>query len=533
MDVSESYKQHPELDDHYDAICIGSGLGSLTTANLMARHGKKVLVLEKHYTPGGFTHVFKRPEYEWDVGLHYVGDAHKKGTMMYSLFKYLSDGKMEWADMGNVYDRIVFGKKSFDFVKGVTNFKDMLKQHFPEEKKAIDDYISILFKVNKSNQMYFMEKVLPESLRFFVSGLFRRSYLKYASKTTYEVLSSLTSNEELIGVIAGQYGDCGLPPRQSSFAIHAAIAKHYMTNGGSYPVKGSAEFFNTMAPQIIKAGGKVLTNAAVEEVLISNNTATGVRMKGGREINAKMVISGAGIGPTFNHLIAKENMDLFPMKDFRSVPPSTSHFCLYIGLNESSNDLNLPKANFWLYPDNYDHDRSIEHYLEDIENHPFPVTYISFPSAKDPDWENRYPGKSTIEIITLGPYDSVEQWADTRWKKRGEDYDAFKERFSQRMLDKLYEVMPHLKGKIDYYELSTPLSTRHFANYDRGEIYGVDHSPERFGLKTLRPKTAVKNFYLTGQDITTAGIAGAALAGVLTASAILKKNILMDIMKMR
>jgi all-trans-retinol 13,14-reductase len=375
--------------------------------------------------------------------------------------------------------------------------------------------------------------VLPDPIRFFVSGLFRRSYLKYASKTTYEVMRELTDNEELIGVLTGQYGDCGLPPRQSSFVIHAAIAKHYMSHGGCYPVGGSAEFFNTMAPAILSAGGKVLTNAVVEKVIIWNGKATGVKMKGGREIHSDIVISGAGIGPTFNHLIDSGDLDKFPIAEYKSIAPSTSHFCLYIGLKGTSEELQLPKANFWLYPENHDHDENIDHYLEDIENRPFPVTYISFPSAKDPDWANRYPGKSTIEIITLGPYSSVEKWADSRWKKRGEDYEAFKERFSRRMLDKLIEVMPHLEDKIDYYELSTPLSTRHFANYDKGEIYGIDHTPARFGLKSLRPATPVKNFYLTGQDITTAGIAGALFGGVLTASAILKKNLLMDAMKMR
>ena len=70
-----SYKQLT-LDPSWDAIVIGSGIGGLTAAALLSKHGgKRVLVLERHYTAGGYTHGFHRPGYEWDVGVHYIGDV--------------------------------------------------------------------------------------------------------------------------------------------------------------------------------------------------------------------------------------------------------------------------------------------------------------------------------------------------------------------------------------------------------------------------------------------------------------------------
>lgn len=533
MDLSQSYKQRPEIDDHYDAICIGSGLGCLTTANLMAKRGKKVLVLEKHYTPGGFTHVFSRPEYEWDVGVHYVGEVLKPGTMMYNLFQHLSNGEMKWADMGDVYDRIVFGNTTYDFVKGVGNFKEKMKSYFPNETKGIDKYVKELFAVNSATRTYFAEKILPETIRFFTSGLLRKSYLKYSNRTTKEVIGQCTNDPKLLAVLTGQYGDYGLPPSKSSFVMHAAVAKHYMGNGGAYPVGGSINFFKTIAPEILNAGGKAITNADVINVLVKNGTAIGVKMKDGREILSDTVISGAGLDVTLNKLLPKEELSKFPLEELKSVPHSVGHVSLYIGIKETSESLNLPKANFWIYPDNYDHDENVENYLKDPENTEFPVVYISFPSAKDPEFETRFPGKSTIEIITLAPYEWFTQWENSRWKKRGQEYDDYKEKMSLKLLDKLYERLPQLKGKIDYYELSTPLSTKHFANYEHGELYGLDHIPERYRIKALRPKTPIKNFYLTGQDILSAGIGGAGMAGVLTASSVLNKNIIFDLMKQR
>ncbi|MBP6732593.1 MAG: hypothetical protein KA149_11070, partial [Chitinophagales bacterium] len=106
------------------------------------------------------------------------------------------------------------------------------------------------------------------------------------------------------------------------------------------------------------------------------------------------------------------------------------------------------------------------------------------------------------------------------------DYTAFKEKLSQRLLEELYKKHPNLRGKIDHYELSTPLSTEHFVNYQYGEIYGIDHTTDRFDQKFLKAATPVKNLYLTGQDIVSCGVGGALFSGLITASAVTGKNLL-------
>ena len=122
----QSYKKRHKLADHYDTILIGSGMGSLTTAAILAKEGQRVLVLERHYTPGGFTHVFKRKGYEWDVGIHYIGEVQRPNSVIKRLFDYISNGQLQWADMGEVYDRIILGDRHYDLVKGVKNFTAQL-----------------------------------------------------------------------------------------------------------------------------------------------------------------------------------------------------------------------------------------------------------------------------------------------------------------------------------------------------------------------------------------------------------------------
>jgi all-trans-retinol 13,14-reductase len=216
-------------------------------------------------------------------------------------------------------------------------------------------------------------------------------------------------------------------------------------------------------------------------------------------------------------------------ENLQKVERSVAHSCLYIGLDGSPEELKLPKTNYWVYPGDLDHDGCVDRYLEDL-NAPFPVVYISFPSAKDPSWSERYPNKSTIDIITLVPYEAFADWEGSRWMKRGDDYDKLKENITNRLLEALFKQLPHLRDKVAYHELSSPLTTQHFVNYEKGEIYGLDHSPSRFRQRFLKPRTPIKNFYLTGQDIVSAGVGAALFSGVLTSSAMTGANIMKKVM---
>lgn len=526
----QSYKKNHELAAQYDTIIIGSGMGALTTAVILAKKGHKVLVLERHYTAGGFTHIFTRKGYEWDVGIHYVGSVEKDTSILKKTFDYITDSQLKWADMGEVYDRIVIGDKTYDFVKGVGNWTQKMISYFPEEEKAIHAYLDLVFKVSKTSRNFFVEKTLSPLWSTLLGRFMRAPYLKFSRQSTYDVLIKLTKNQELIKVLTGQYGDYGLTPKESSFAMHASLVRHYFS-GGFFPIGGSSQIVETVAKVLERLGSTILISAEVEQVLVENNTAVGVRMKDGKIFKAKNIISNAGIFTTYNSLLPKEVVLKNQMdKHLQKVRHSVAHVCLYVGLDGDPTALKLPKANYWLYPDKISHDDAVQNYVKDITQ-PFPVVYISFPSAKDPDWVNRYPGKSTVDIITLVPYEIFAPWEGERWKKRGEEYEALKEKIAQRLLEALYEKEPQLRGKVAYYELSSALTTKHFVNYEKGELYGLDHTSERFEQKFLRPQTPIKNFYLTGQDITTAGIGGAAFAGVLTAGVILKQDVMQEIMK--
>lgn len=501
------------LKGPYDAVVIGSGMGGLTSAAMLSALGWKVAVLEQHYTAGGYTHSYEREGYEWDVGLHYVGDMGAP-TQPRKLMDFLTGGRLQWASMGQVYDRFFIGEKVFDAVAGKQAFRDELVRRFPQEASAIDRYLGLLAQVKKAVPFFTMARMLKPWQRALATPLLKLLLPRTLSMSTGAVLAEITQNPELAAVLTAQWGDYGLPPSQSSFLVHALVASHYL-HGGYYPVGGSWRIAEAILPQIRAAGGEVFTYARVKQIIVEQGQTKGVLMEDGTRIDCGCVISSAGVVNTFEHLVpAAEVQRAGYTRQLKQVKPSASHLGVYIGLKHTAEELGLPKTNFWVYPD-ADYDGVLQRFMDDPEQ-PFPVVYISFPSAKDPDFARRYPGKATIEIVAPTNYAWFERWEDTIWGKRGEDYDAFKARLGERLMAVLYEKLPQLRGKVDYFEVSTPLSTNWFGAYQRGELYGLDHDPARFDQDWLSPRTRIKGLWLTGQDVVTCGIVGAMMAGVLT-----------------
>lgn len=523
MSTGTPYKR-ARIDDRYDTIVIGSGIGGLAAASLLARHGhERVLVLERHYTAGGFTHSFRRPGFDWDVGVHYIGEVHRPGSMLRRIFDHLSDGELAWADMGPVYDSIRLGDRRFDLVSGERALREKLIAEFPNEREGIEAYFALVRKVNVATQLYFAEKILPAKLAAIIGPALRYPALRHARRTTAEVVHGLVRDPELRGLLTAQWGDYGLPPSKSSFLIHAMVAAHYF-KGAAYPVGGASRIAETIIPSIERAGGAVVVRAEVTRILVEGGRAVGVTLEDGRTIRAARVISAAGAALTFGHLLPEEHRPIrTDAKGVNGIAPSVAHLSLYVGLEGTSEALGLPRNNVWVYP-SADHDGSFERMA--AADGPLPVAFLSFASARDPDFARRHPGHSTAEVVTFAPERWFKAWEGTRWGKRGEDYEARKRALTEQLLEVLYRELPQLRGKVVHTELSTPISTEHFAAHPHGEIYGLAHDVQRFDARWLRPATPIPGLYLSGADVVSAGVAGALMGGVLCASAMMGKNLL-------
>jgi all-trans-retinol 13,14-reductase len=223
-----------ELPARIDVIVIGSGMGGMTTAAILAKQGKKVVVLEQHDIAGGNTHTFNVNGFEFDTGLHYVG-AHLGGTKfspLRNLINYISNGKIKWAKMDSVYD--VACLENGEKVPIHCDWKILipsLKKEFPGEEEAIDAFFNFVRQTTARFPLFMMLKYVPRWLHSFLYPLLKKQ-LKLFSKTTSEVVDSITDNEKLKGVFSYLYGDFGDIPERGGFAMTAIIWEHY--RGGAY-----------------------------------------------------------------------------------------------------------------------------------------------------------------------------------------------------------------------------------------------------------------------------------------------------------
>lgn len=521
MRIAQAYAR-AQIEEHWDAIVIGSGVGGLTTAALLARYaGQRVLVLERHFQAGGFTHTFRRPGWEWDVGVHYIGQVHSPRASVRRLFDLLSQGRLQWSPMPDVYDQIHIADRCYPLPSGRARLRQQLLDYFPNQGRALDRYFKAVHSANRWLHPYMAEKLLP--LPAWLGAPLRWPFLHWARRTTAQVLDEMTDHRELKAVLTGQWGDYGLPPGLSSFAAHALVASHYF-QGAGYPVGGSSQIAASILPTIESAGGRLLVQAEVQSILVEKGRAVGVQMSDGRRLRSPFVVSNAGASQTFHRLLPPElRQQQTWQEQLQQIPPSMGHLCLYAGVDLLPGETPPSGTNHWIYR-SPDHDSNYRRFAEDPEQ-PLPLLFISFPSVKDPSFAGRYPQRYTLEVVAPVPYSAFAAWEGTRWKKRGSGYDQQKAYWQQRLVQELEAHLPQLRGRLAYQELSTPLSTLTFTGHPQGQIYGLSQVPQRFFCR-LGPRTGLPGLFLSGSDACVSGVAGAAMGGLMAALAMLGPRLL-------
>ena len=538
-----------KVPTHLDAIVIGSGIGGMTTAAILAKSGKSVLVLEQHDQAGGCCHSYIEKGYEFDVGIHYIGDVGKQ-TFNKTLIDQICNGQLEWAPMDEAYDVVSIGfdpkdNRRYPLASSHEKWARLLRKQFPREHMAIYKFFKLINETKSSSFTLGALKLAPLWVSWLVvkTGLihlFSNLWRGHLAKSTFELIQELTGNKDLQTVFTYCWGDYGSPPKETHIMMQSMINRHY-ANGAYYPVGGASEIAYNIIPVIERSGGKVLVKADVKEILHNGKKAMGVMVQRGKEtfrIEAPVIISSAGLYNTIEKLLPPQVAE----KSYLStLCKKLKHGCaamnVFIGLNASVEELRLKKENIWAFS-NSDTCTNFGDYMKldvhDVKSAEVPLLFVSFPSAKDPNWNN-HPGranKSTCALVTMANWEWFKQFENSTLRKRGDDYDEIKNAIGDMMIEQACKLVPQLRHHIDYVEIGSPVTNNHYIASPKGEVYGLDHGKERFdpwNVAQLRPTTDIPGLYLSGQDIFCCGFTGALFGGMFAAGAVLNRHVMGDL----
>jgi all-trans-retinol 13,14-reductase len=484
----------------YDVILIGSGMSSLTSAALLSKKGKSVLVLEQHTKVGGYMHCFSRFGDRFDTGAHYVG-AMDAGQPFHTLLNYLDvyDSELFVPLNPEGFDVFRFPEFETKFPKGYDAVIAKLSDQFPHEAIAIKKYFSKI------------QEVVAHFPTYEFSEDTDMNVMAAAIDTPLTtVVESLTSNRALQCVF---YSYCTLhavDPEDVSFGMHAIVTDSLIRGPHGF-ARGGDALAQKFVQVIQKNGGRVLTKKRVMSIENNGKLANAVITSDGERFESDWVISGVHPKRTVELVTDQSVFSPAFRQRLAKLKESVGIFGLYASCHTSP-DID-PLRNYYYFSTS---DPGTFLKSGELNASASPI-FLASAARGHGQTRNAF----TLNLYAASPISWFDTWRDTCWGKRPEEYEAAKSEYAEQLFNRVEQYQPGFRSTIDKSTSSSPITNLHYNGSPEGSAYGLYHSIENGGARSLGPRSHIANLLLTGQSCLFPGLLGAAVSALRTSGHIL------------
>jgi len=450
----------------YDAVIIGAGIGGLICANLLAREGLRVLLIEQHYMVGGYCSTFRRKGYTFDAATHFYPLLGNPATITGKLLRELGITQ-QWVKMDPV-DHFHFPDgSSFAVSADFGIYLNQLKAEFADEAQSLDKFFAVVREVYMHGLLHYFRWRETDRLA------------QFHHLTVREALDHYFRNQKLKLLLAADCGHWGSPPCRTSFVFDSMLRLSYFL-GNYYPRGGSQAFSDELAQRFEERGGHILMNSTVRQIIVKNKTACGVEVETGAmnarstlRVNAGAVISNADLLLTLEHMLSAEHVAPELLASVRSLRPTHSCFLTHIGLKDIETEALSEASGYHWFSWNSD----------EVATQSFK---IFVPTLFEPAMAPPGGHILIVQKLTDIDYDAVHDWP--AHKQAVEDY----------IMTNLERVMPGFSEKVVVRLSASALTSHRFTLNHQGAMLGWEMSPDQLGATRPGLDGSIKNLYFVG-----------------------------------